>query len=267
MKPRLIVFDLDGTLADTSPGIINSHKFANLKMGRQVPDDETLAKVIGGPLLETYKKKFSYSDSDAVEAVRIYRERYATHGINEVEIYSEIPELLKELKSRGFTHGPHDLVEPFRRGALEEGILLAGGADTVDHLIALQVAVHHLVNGIDIVLKVGVHGDGGVALALDRHESRHEGVLMALVAGEADAAEDGVGLMQVADHLPGAVLGAVVDENDLAVGVDLARAHESGIFFPQALGGLGFPVLPEYPALPVNCRIPLYDLSAQFLLR
>lgn len=102
MKPRLIVFDLDGTLADTSPGIINSHKFANLKMGRQVPDDETLAKVIGGPLLETYKKKFSYSDSDAVEAVRIYRERYATHGINEVEIYSEIPELLKELKSRGF---------------------------------------------------------------------------------------------------------------------------------------------------------------------
>ena len=102
MKYKLIVFDLDGTLADTSLGIINSHKYANAQMGRPVPDDETLAGIIGGPLLKTYQTKFAYSDSDAVEAVRIYRERYAEKGIDEVEIYEEIPYVLSELKARGY---------------------------------------------------------------------------------------------------------------------------------------------------------------------
>ena len=102
MNYKLIIFDLDGTLADTSPGIINSHKHANVAMGRLVPDDLTLASVIGGPLLDTYRTKFNYSDSDAVKAVRIYREYYQKFGINEANIYDGMKETLKELKSRGY---------------------------------------------------------------------------------------------------------------------------------------------------------------------
>lgn len=32
---ELIIFDLDGTLADTSEGIYNAHKYANVQMGRK----------------------------------------------------------------------------------------------------------------------------------------------------------------------------------------------------------------------------------------
>jgi len=99
---KLIIFDFDGTLADTSLGIINSHKHANAVMGRPVPDDKTLASVIGGPLLDTYRKKFGYSDEEASKAVRIYRERYAKYGVDELVIYDGIPDALRELKNRGY---------------------------------------------------------------------------------------------------------------------------------------------------------------------
>lgn len=101
-KPKLIVFDFDGTLADTSPGIINSHKYANVKMGKNEPDNDFLFGLIGGPLLETYEKKFNFPKENAIEAVRIYRERYAVEGIKEVELYDGMANTLKELKQRGY---------------------------------------------------------------------------------------------------------------------------------------------------------------------
>lgn len=102
MKYKLLIFDLDGTIADTSPGIINSHKHANVSMGRQVPDKSVLMSVIGGPLLDTYRTKFKYSDNEAVEAVRIYREYYKEHGINEATLYDGMSAALEELKARGY---------------------------------------------------------------------------------------------------------------------------------------------------------------------
>ncbi len=102
MKYKLIIFDFDGTLADTSLGIINSHKHANAAMGRPIPNNDTLASVIGGPLLDTYHTMFGFSDEDAAEAVRIYRERYAKHGVNELVIYDGMAEALSKLKARGF---------------------------------------------------------------------------------------------------------------------------------------------------------------------
>ena len=102
MKYKLLIFDLDGTIADTSPGIINSHKHANVSMGRQVPDKSVLMSVIGGPLLDTYRTKFKYSDTEAVEAVRIYREYYKERGINEATLYGGMSAALEELKARGY---------------------------------------------------------------------------------------------------------------------------------------------------------------------
>ena len=59
-RDRLIIFDLDGTLADTSAGIIECHKYANAAMGREV-HGEDLNDVIGAPLLKTYIDRFGYS--------------------------------------------------------------------------------------------------------------------------------------------------------------------------------------------------------------
>ena len=77
MKYKLIIFDFDGTIADTSLGIIDSHKYTLAAMGKSIPQDEMLRKVIGGNLLKTYIETFGFQEDDARKAVGIYRKRYA----------------------------------------------------------------------------------------------------------------------------------------------------------------------------------------------
>ena len=98
---KLIIFDLDGTLADTSIGILNCHRFANNEMGRQVTDDD-LRGIIGGPLLQNYREHFGYSDNDAINAIAIYRKRYAEIGFKEALLYDGVKDTLSELKTRGY---------------------------------------------------------------------------------------------------------------------------------------------------------------------
>ncbi len=105
MSYRLLIFDLDGTLADTSYGIINSHKYTNVQMGREEPTDKEMEGIIGGPLLETYINRFGYTEEQARRAVQIYRERYAKYGIHEVQQYEGMTDTLKELKHRGYYLG------------------------------------------------------------------------------------------------------------------------------------------------------------------
>ena len=101
-KYKLIIFDFDGTLADTSEGILNCHKHALVAMGRPEPADEELAGIIGGQLLKTYIERFGFSEEDAVKAVKIYRDRYAEKGIYEFKFYDGIKEVLTNLKERGY---------------------------------------------------------------------------------------------------------------------------------------------------------------------
>ena len=89
MKYKLVIFDFDGTTADTSPGIVDAHRFALSYMRKNVPSDSELRAVIGGHLLDTYIHRFGFSEMQARDAVRVYRERYATVGIHKAELYPQ----------------------------------------------------------------------------------------------------------------------------------------------------------------------------------
>ena len=52
----VILFDLDGTLTDSSPGIINSIIYALNKYGISVEDTAILKKFLGPPLHESFKE-------------------------------------------------------------------------------------------------------------------------------------------------------------------------------------------------------------------
>ena len=99
---KLIVFDMDGTLADTSPGIINSHRYAHDQMGRPQPDSEVLESVIGGPLLNTYISRFGFPEDQARLAVAHYRAYYAEKGLLEASLYPGMKEAIFQLKESGY---------------------------------------------------------------------------------------------------------------------------------------------------------------------
>lgn len=121
MKYKLVIFDFDGTIADTSPGILDSHRFALSYMKKSIPSDAELLKIIGGHLIDTYIQRFGFSELQAREAVRVYRERYAKVGIHKAELYPEFENMVKKLCERGYLIGVATLkAEKFAEIMLKE---------------------------------------------------------------------------------------------------------------------------------------------------
>ncbi len=94
-----LLFDLDGTLTDSAPGIINCYRHALSSMGFDEPKD--IMRVVGPPLYDSFVQLCGMNHEQALEAVSIYRKRYADTGLFENNVYDGIPEMLKRLKSSG----------------------------------------------------------------------------------------------------------------------------------------------------------------------
>lgn len=96
-----LFFDLDGTLTDPAQGITNSFIHALKYFGIEIPSYEKLCSFIGPPLVDTFKTQFGFSDEEAAEGVKKYREYFAVKGLLENTVYPGIPELLATLKQNG----------------------------------------------------------------------------------------------------------------------------------------------------------------------
>lgn len=98
---RTILFDLDGTLTDSSPGIINSVRYALDKMSLKIPDDEVLNKFLGPPLTYSFEEFCGMGAEQAKQAAAVYRERYKDYCVIENSLYDGIYDVLEQLKSAG----------------------------------------------------------------------------------------------------------------------------------------------------------------------
>ena len=101
MKQKFIIFDLDGTLTDSSEGITNCIEYALGKMGIEVFDKKALYKYIGPPLIPAFIEDYGMTESQAKETVDFYRERFLDKGMYENKVYDGIYELLDALKENG----------------------------------------------------------------------------------------------------------------------------------------------------------------------
>ena len=97
---RFLFFDLDGTLTDSHEGITKSVSYALVCLGYNEPDLNDLFGFIGPPLLDSFQKYYGMEESEAKEAIRLYRERYSVTGKYENYPYEGIPELLENLKKQ-----------------------------------------------------------------------------------------------------------------------------------------------------------------------
>lgn len=102
---KLVLFDLDGTLTESAPGILNSVKYALRHYGAKIPPESELLKFVGPPLIESFEKIIGWPTERATEAVDVYREYFAEKGLFENSVYPGVPELLKRLKDGGLRLG------------------------------------------------------------------------------------------------------------------------------------------------------------------
>jgi phosphoglycolate phosphatase len=102
-KIQHIMFDFDGTLADTSKGIIRSMHYAYDKLHLQHETDAKIQSVIGPPLQEMFSILLHTEDKEYIkEAVTYFRERYAKQGVKELCLYPQVKATLRSLQEKGF---------------------------------------------------------------------------------------------------------------------------------------------------------------------
>lgn len=98
---RAVLFDWDGTVADTRPGIFNSVRYAIGQYGIADKPDDELRYFIGPPLYDGFEHVFGVSPELANELTDTYRVYYRDKGIFECNVYEGVGDLLRELHDTG----------------------------------------------------------------------------------------------------------------------------------------------------------------------
>ncbi len=103
MKYSCFLFDLDGTLVNSSEGITKSARYALEQMGFPEEAQGDLLRFIGPPLRGSFREFYGMSPQEAEDAVRLYRERYEPIGWKENCLYPGTKECLCAIQAAGGT--------------------------------------------------------------------------------------------------------------------------------------------------------------------
>lgn len=96
-----ILFDLDGTLTESGPGITRSVQYALHQMGIEEPDLQKLEPFVGPPLNLSFRERYGMNEEETGRAIHYFRESYDTKGIYENNVYPGVRELLQMLHEQG----------------------------------------------------------------------------------------------------------------------------------------------------------------------
>lgn len=97
MSYSLIMFDLDGTINDSGPGIMESVQYALDHFGLKEQPQEMLRKFVGPSLMDSFTRLYHFSEEDAEKAVTLYRDVYQKENMFHLTVYPGIVDVLKAL--------------------------------------------------------------------------------------------------------------------------------------------------------------------------
>jgi len=99
---RYLLFDLDGTLVDSSLTISASLYYALDRLGISTAGQAPVASIIGMPLLDIFRGPYEMTHEQANAAVAHYRECYDNLAQAGTRVYDNIREALSTLQEGGF---------------------------------------------------------------------------------------------------------------------------------------------------------------------
>lgn len=98
---KAVIFDLDGTLADTSPGILNSIRYTQKMMDLPEITLKQMYSHVGPPMEESYERNFGLTGDRLQQAIRFHKEYAIRQGYKELALYDGIVEFIDKLKNLG----------------------------------------------------------------------------------------------------------------------------------------------------------------------
>lgn len=100
---KTVIFDLDGTLLDTSEGVLECVRYAAANLGYPLLPREELLTFIGPPLTLSFPRHYEMDEATTWEAIRLFREHYNAGAMFKAKPYDGIPELCQTLVHRGLS--------------------------------------------------------------------------------------------------------------------------------------------------------------------
>ena len=99
-RAKIILFDLDGTLIDSTEAILESFEKAYESFGKEVPDTETIKALIGLPL-EVMFEKLGVEEPKAMDYAKAYKEHYKTIHTEKTVLLPRVREALTIAEEHG----------------------------------------------------------------------------------------------------------------------------------------------------------------------
>ncbi len=101
-----VIFDFDGTVADTGEGLFEGIRYAIRMEGLKQPTDAEMREFVGPPLTESFKRQFpEISDEQVNKLIIHYRAKYSVDGYYKFRLYDGMEDLLLTLKAEGIKTG------------------------------------------------------------------------------------------------------------------------------------------------------------------
>ena len=136
---RNLIFDFDGTLADTTRGIILCTQATLREMGLPVAADERIQATIGLPLRRCFELGTDTPEERLDEAVVTYRRLFDDIAVPCVTLFEGVPQTLQILRDRGLRLA----IATSRSGASLEMLLrVLGIGEHFCELVATEAVEH-----------------------------------------------------------------------------------------------------------------------------
>ena len=104
MEKKLIIFDMDGTLVNSSITIANAINYVRKNLGFEAMEQEYILRLVNDHTINPAKTFYHAASFDS-DHERWFSEYYTKNHKNELLLYEGIKELLETLKNRGHTLG------------------------------------------------------------------------------------------------------------------------------------------------------------------
>lgn len=139
-----VLFDVDGTLLHSQPGILDTFSYTFRTMGLD-PDAIDLNRYLGPPLRQSFGEHF-HSEADVERAVQTYRTRYAERGMHLCSPFPGVMDMLRTLQSEGIllataTSKPTAVVTPILEEQGMAGFFTFIGGASMDKSVDTKTAV------------------------------------------------------------------------------------------------------------------------------
>ncbi|MCM1184217.1 MAG: HAD hydrolase-like protein [Roseburia sp.] len=99
-KYKAAIFDVDGTLLDTTEGVLAAVRYTILEAGLSETDSQSLLSFIGPPIQDSFRRVYGVSAERAQELAGIFRNRYKDYDLLKAVPYTGIYDVMEGLRKK-----------------------------------------------------------------------------------------------------------------------------------------------------------------------